>query len=173
MSQTDLKKPPWQEQHRPQNGPGKIVPENIWNHWKNRRTEILSTAVTWSTVRWRGPCMQQDHGKNALFKIIRHAGVMLKHLTPRKFINCGTALTELKLRRTRLMSRPYIARINTYPFCNLSCKGCMGSGRQHTNMSHHIMTTTEYKTIIDNIGNNLLFVILYDEGEPLLNPDRK
>ena len=75
-------------------------------------------------------------------------------------------LSEIKLRRAKLISRPIVARINISPICNLRCPACMGKAEY---VNNHLMTFEEYKYVIDKISRNTLLVILYDEGEPLLN----
>lgn len=77
----------------------------------------------------------------------------------------------MKFRRKKLISFPVVARINTYPFCNLKCQACQEIANKNPNETKEIMTTTKYKRIINKIAKNLLLVVLYDEGEPLLNED--
>jgi radical SAM protein with 4Fe4S-binding SPASM domain len=104
---------------------------------------------------------------SSLFKKYSH--IMTKRLSPQKVLNIGILLLEMKLRKAKLKSYPIIARINACPVCNLRCPGCMGKG--NPNSSKHIMTIEEYRDIIDRVYENLVLVILYDEGEPLLNKD--
>lgn len=70
---------------------------------------------------------------------------------------------------TKLISKPYVARINTISVCNLRCIGCKGNGIKHINESPHVLDVNEYQIAIKKLEKHLLFVILYDEGEPLLN----
>ena len=104
---------------------------------------------------------------SSLFK--KHSHPMVKRLNSKRVLNIATLLFEIKLRKVKLRSYPMVARINTCPVCNLRCPGCMGKG--NPNSSKHTMTFEEYRDIIDKIHENLVLVILYDEGEPLLNKD--
>lgn len=107
-----------------------------------------------------------------LRSIQRYSFLLLKRLTLRRLANLIRLLIEMKLRIVEPYSYPIVARINTYPFCNLRCPGCFGKkGNQLNNSSRHVMTYNEYKLIIDKLAPHLLFVILYDEGEPLLHND--
>jgi len=85
-----------------------------------------------------------------------------------RITNILIMLSEIKLRRTKLLSRPIVARVNISPICNLRCPACMGKAKY---VSNHLMSFDEYKHVIDKISRNTLLVILYDEGEPLLNQD--
>lgn len=94
---------------------------------------------------------------------------IIKRINTKRLFNILVLLAELKLKKSKLISRPIIAKINTYPFCNLRCPGCLGK-KDHFR-SQNILTFEKYKTIIDKISDYLMLVILYDEGEPLLNKD--
>ena len=75
-------------------------------------------------------------------------------------------LSEIKLSRTKLISQPIVAGVNISPICNPRCPACMGKAKS---VSNHLMSFEEYKYVIDRISRNTLLVILYDEGEALLN----
>ena len=94
---------------------------------------------------------------------------IIRRLNFKRLFNIICLLTEIKLKKTKLKSRPIIAKINTFPFCNLKCPGCFGK-KNHVR-SRNILTLDQYKQIIDKISDYLMLVILYDEGEPLLNND--
>lgn len=104
-------------------------------------------------------------------KLIRHRTI-LKRLTFRRLINMAILIFELKVRRKELKSSPIIARINTMPFCNLKCTGCyLQINKNDLNATKKIMSFDEYRTILSKLSPYLLLVVLYDEGEPLLNKD--
>jgi radical SAM protein with 4Fe4S-binding SPASM domain len=104
---------------------------------------------------------------SALFT--KYSFSIVKRLNIKRIINIIILFVEIKLKKPKLKSRPIIAKINTYPFCNLRCQGCFGN-KDH-NYSKNILTFEQYKVIIDKISDYLMTVILYDEGEPLLNKD--
>jgi radical SAM protein with 4Fe4S-binding SPASM domain len=92
------------------------------------------------------------------------------------------SVPEIKYRNWLKMSNPEILEdfsINGYPFsilieptnfCNLKCPGCPAGGFGLKREKRH-MKLEEFKLIIDDMENYLLFIVLWDWGEPLLNPD--
>lgn len=76
---------------------------------------------------------------------------------------------ELKARKVRLSSFPIIARVNTNPSCNLRCPACQRIAKTAAPSGGHMMTLSQYREVVDQIAEHLLLVVLYDEGEPLLN----
>lgn len=107
---------------------------------------------------------------NYLFKYMRHKS-MIKRMTCRRLVNCILLCSELKARKTHLKSYPIIARINTYPLCNLKCPACQRIAARTAASSTEMMTLAQYREILEKIGTHLLLVVLYDEGEPLLHPE--
>ncbi|QWV93951.1 radical SAM protein [Geomonas oryzisoli] len=101
---------------------------------------------------------------------MRHKSI-IKRMTGRRLLNCILLCTELKARKTHLKSSPIIARINTYPLCNLKCPACQRIAKSTTASATGMMTLTQYREILDKIAAHLLLVVLYDEGEPLLHPE--
>lgn len=65
---------------------------------------------------------------------------------------------------------PYILQIEPTSICNLSCPLCPCGNKELNRQSRH-MTLEEFQKIIDNMKKYLLFLILWDWGEPLTNPD--
>jgi radical SAM protein with 4Fe4S-binding SPASM domain len=55
-------------------------------------------------------------------------------------------------------------------FCNLACPLCP-AGRNELDRERRNMTFNEFKSIVDDLEDYLLFLILWDWGEPLMNPD--
>ena len=108
-----------------------------------------------------------------LLAVCRKYRFIFERLTPRRLLNALTACLEARARRTQLRSRPVLARINTCPHCNLRCPGCMGREdyQQRGSASQHMMRFEEYRHVLDQVSDTVLLVLLYDEGEPLLNPD--
>ena len=104
-------------------------------------------------------------------KVLKHLSI-IKRLTLRRLYNILLLIFELKARRKKLKSRPFIAQINTTPFCNLKCPGCyLQTSKDDPNATRKIMSFNEYADIINQLSPYLLLVVLYDEGEPLLNKD--
>lgn len=65
---------------------------------------------------------------------------------------------------------PFSIQIETTNFCNLRCPSCPAGGLGFNRSKCH-MRLEEFKAIIDDMESYLLCIVLWDWGEPLLNPD--
>ena len=64
---------------------------------------------------------------------------------------------------------PYMLQIEPTNLCNLACTVCP-SGRNELNRERRHMTLDEFRSVIDDMEDYLLFLVMWDWGEPLLNP---
>ena len=103
-----------------------------------------------------------------LFKYLRHWS-MAKRLTPARLANCLRLAWEFKQRKETVASYPVVARINACPFCNLKCLACQVIAGREASRPAEAMTLDRYRHVIAPLSDHLLLVVLYDEGEPLLN----
>jgi len=65
---------------------------------------------------------------------------------------------------------PFFVQIEPTNFCNLKCPVCPAGGFGFKRDRRH-MKLDEFKSIIDDMEEYLLFIVLWDWGEPLMNPD--
>ncbi|MFC1506246.1 glycosyltransferase [Thermoproteota archaeon] len=65
---------------------------------------------------------------------------------------------------------PYMLQIEPTNICNLSCPLCP-TGRNELNRKPRHMKFDEFKAIIDDMEEYLLFLVLWDWGEPFMNPE--
>ncbi len=65
---------------------------------------------------------------------------------------------------------PYMLQIEPTNMCNLSCPLCP-TGRNELGRKPQHMSLKEFKSIIDDMQKYLLFIILWDWGEPFMNPE--
>lgn len=65
---------------------------------------------------------------------------------------------------------PFFLQIEPTNYCNLKCPICPAGGWGFKRKRRH-MTLEEFRSIIDDMDNYLLFLTLWDWGEPLLNPE--
>lgn len=63
----------------------------------------------------------------------------------------------------------FIIQIEPTNYCNMGCPICPAGGLGFNRSRQH-MKIDEFKSIIDDMEAYLLFIILWDWGEPLLNP---
>lgn len=78
--------------------------------------------------------------------------------------------TELNTRDFAAWGYPYMLQIEPTSLCNLSCPLCP-TGRKELNRPYRHMSLDEFKSIIDDMEQYLLFLVLWDWGEPLMNPE--
>jgi radical SAM protein with 4Fe4S-binding SPASM domain len=64
---------------------------------------------------------------------------------------------------------PYMMQIEPTNLCNLACPLCP-AGRNELGRERRHMKLEEFKAIIDDLQDYLLFLVLWDWGEPLMNP---
>lgn len=65
---------------------------------------------------------------------------------------------------------PFMLQIEPTNMCNLSCPLCP-KGRDELERSNRNMSLKEFKSIIDDMEPYLLFLVLWDWGDPFINPD--
>lgn len=98
----------------------------------------------------------------------KHIRSFIKHNSKRKLQNFMLAYSEFLQRRVNLDSFPFIVNIEPINVCNLRCPLCpTGAGEYGRPTSK--MDFSEFKKVIDEIGNYLYEVNLFDFGEPFLN----
>jgi len=108
-------------------------------------------------------------------RIERHFVFIFRHITLKKIFNALLCLFERKTRRSFLHSHPFYLRIETCPYCNLHCPGCLLGGgwkEAETNPEHRKQGIMKYDLFEESVRHflpTLFKVNLYDEGEPLLN----
>ncbi|MEZ5146261.1 MAG: radical SAM/SPASM domain-containing protein [Bacteroidales bacterium] len=77
-------------------------------------------------------------------------------------------LTNL-LKKPVLWGKPFSVSIEPTTSCNLRCPECP-SGLRQFSRNTGMLTIDLYKKIVNEIGNRLMYMILYFQGEPYLNP---
>jgi radical SAM protein with 4Fe4S-binding SPASM domain len=70
----------------------------------------------------------------------------------------------------RPLGIPVIAQVEPSNFCNLSCPLCLTTS-QTVSRARRLMPFGTFKRFIDDVGDYLLLIVLWNWGEPFLNPD--
>jgi radical SAM protein with 4Fe4S-binding SPASM domain len=65
---------------------------------------------------------------------------------------------------------PVIAQVEPTNFCNLTCPLCLTTSQTNSRPKSTLSFDT-FKAFIDELGDYLLLIILWNWGEPFLNPD--
>ena len=77
---------------------------------------------------------------------------------------------ELKRRSAVLKSYPIFLNIDVTSICQLKCPLCP-NGAGYEGRSKGNMTLENYRKLMDEVGDYLIRIYLFNWGEPLLNPD--
>jgi radical SAM protein with 4Fe4S-binding SPASM domain len=90
-------------------------------------------------------------------------------LSPRKTLNLFRVGLNRLLPLTKARGNPYMAHISPAGLCNLSCELCPVHDPEMK--GKELLPFATFKKFIDEAGADLLYLILWSWGEPLLNPD--
>ena len=67
---------------------------------------------------------------------------------------------------------PYMLQIEPTNFCNLSCTVCpAAANKSELNRDRRHLRFDEFKKIVDDLEDYLLFLVMWEWGEPFLNPE--
>ena len=88
----------------------------------------------------------------------------------RKLYNLIMGKVQFSIGSTRLYYFPAKITIESGNICNLRCPLCP-SGQKDSSARKGLLSFSDFKRIIDEIGKNLLLIRLYNWGEPLLNKE--
>ena len=88
----------------------------------------------------------------------------------KKLFNLIKTEINIKRNKRKLNSYPYWALIDPCNICNLNCVLCpSGSRKELFRTERCMMSVEDFKKIIDEIGEYLFHIVLYNWGEPFLN----
>lgn len=108
-----------------------------------------------------------------VLKIYSYFFQLFKSLNPRRFSNYALVETSYFLSRLLripiLAGNPWAASIEPTTSCNLRCPECP-TGMQSLSRSKGTMTLDVFSKILDKLSPDLIYLTLYFQGEPLLNP---
>jgi len=85
---------------------------------------------------------------------------------------------ERAVRKIKVNSRPFLLLLDPSSLCQLQCPMCptglenagsVGYGRRYYRNPRKLLSRDIFNTVIDELGDVLFFVHLYNWGEPLLN----
>ncbi len=97
---------------------------------------------------------------------------LVRSLTPRRLYNLiltgSSFLLSAALRKNILWGRPSILTIEPTNLCNLRCPLCTTGNGEMTRVRGHMQPET-FQQILDKMGRDIFFLLLYHQGEPYLN----
>lgn len=91
-------------------------------------------------------------------------------LTPKRVINMFKCWISFKTKNPKLMGLPFSIMIEPTNFCNLRCPLCP-TGNGSLKSPRGYMSLENFKKIIDEIGDTLVHIALWNFGESMLNKD--
>ncbi len=86
-----------------------------------------------------------------------------------KDINSKIVNWQMKKGHSFLFGKPYFMVLDTISFCNLECN-CCPTGRKTNTRTKTIMPLNKISEILNYFGKYLKEIVLFNWGEPLLNP---
>lgn len=104
----------------------------------------------------------------------RKTSLLLRTLRPRKLWNLAALYLSFHL--SRLLCRPVHwgmpAKVGIEPTtsCNLRCPECPSGLRAFTRPTG-MLAYPDFQTMVDQLRHRLVYLLLYFQGEPYLNPD--
>ncbi len=87
---------------------------------------------------------------------------------PRRLVNGGRVALSLALRREEPSGDPLLLLVEPSSRCNLSCGFCPITDQPPKQAGE--LDPALYRTLLDELGDSLLFLCLWFYGEPLLHP---
>ena len=91
-------------------------------------------------------------------------------INPKRALNMFKCWVSFKTRSPKLMGLPFAIMIEPTNFCNLKCPLCpTGNGSLVAPKGH--MSLESFKKIIDEVGDTLVHITLWNFGESMLNKD--
>ncbi|MBI4518487.1 MAG: radical SAM protein [Deltaproteobacteria bacterium] len=106
----------------------------------------------------------------ALPRRLRSAMARRANMTPLRLFNLVLNRLEMKLGRTRLISRPYELCIDVSNKCNLTCPFCPTGRREHGRGKGHVALET-FSAILDELAPYVFSLELFNWGEAFFNPE--
>lgn len=94
----------------------------------------------------------------------------LPYVTPKKIINFLRCELEAWTREARPQAYPYSMVIDPTGYCNLHCAFCPTGAQRLSGRQKKALEVATVQQLLDEIGDYLISINLYNWGEPLLHP---
>ena len=88
----------------------------------------------------------------------------------RKIINFFQVMFSYFFRKTKVLGLPFLLQLEPTNRCDLNCSLCL-TGAGKLKRPRGDMSLEEFKKILNHLQTSLIYIVLYNLGEPLLNPD--
>lgn len=94
----------------------------------------------------------------------------IRYLTSRKLVNLLRCELEKRKRVAEVRSFPYVAVLDVTNLCNLRCPYCPTGSRRNAGRGVRTMDLSAVDRLLEEFGDSLISVNLFNWGEPLLHP---
>jgi hypothetical protein len=94
----------------------------------------------------------------------------VKGLSLKKVMNFFVAGLNQFILPSKPLGYPVIAQVEPANFCNISCPLCLTTSETNSR-PRGLLSFNSFKNVIDELGDYLLLIILWNWGEPFLNPE--
>ena len=91
-------------------------------------------------------------------------------LSWRKRVNLFQAGLNQILPRPAPFGRPVVAQVEPANYCNLSCPLCMTTS-ETSSRPRSLLPFEDFRRFLDDAGDHLLLIVLWNWGEPFLHPE--
>lgn len=115
--------------------------------------------------------MSTARAPSDLHRRLRRFAGRYRWVTPRRLANMALVKLEMKLGRTRLLSRPYQLCIDVTNKCNLGCPYCPTGRKDPSGRGKGSISYDTFCQIVDELRSSVTTVELFNWGEPFFNPD--
>lgn len=102
-------------------------------------------------------------------QLLKHM-IVKRELTLKRIYNLSINYVKFLTKNPKVSGFPSVLQIEPTNFCNLKCPLCP-TGNGTLKAPRGFMGFNNYKKIIDEVGDYLLYLILYNYGEPFLNKE--
>jgi MoaA/NifB/PqqE/SkfB family radical SAM enzyme len=101
-------------------------------------------------------------------------GRLIRSLNTRRVLNIiktvASFLLSVLFKKSIVWGRPPVLTIEPTNICNLQCPLCT-TGAGEMTRSFGRMTVPTFRMILDQVGDDIFFLLIYHQGEPYLNRD--
>jgi len=100
--------------------------------------------------------------------------LLLKTVTVKRLVNAGLAVSSFAISTVRkrpvVWGKPFILTVEPTNLCNLRCPLCVTGNGQMLRPAGQLDFLT-YKKIMDELGDYIFYLLLYQQGEPFINKE--
>lgn len=101
------------------------------------------------------------------YQILKYM-ILGRELTPKRIFNFSMNYIRFLSKNPKIIAPPSVLQIEPTNLCNLNCPLCP-TGNSTLKAPRGFMSLENYKKIIDEVGDHLLNITLYNYGEPFMN----